>query len=67
MSTYLVAWVVAPNDYDYVERRTDSGLPVTVKYQIIIYLIKNKLNIIRLEFMVENQQLEIICLIMLMK
>jgi hypothetical protein len=31
MSTYLVAFVVAPDDFGYVERRTSSGIPVISK------------------------------------
>ena len=28
MSTYIVCWVVAPNDYDFVEGNSQKGIPV---------------------------------------
>ena len=30
MSTYLAAWVVAPDDYSFVEGKTKNGTPVRI-------------------------------------
>lgn len=42
MSTYLVAFVIAPDDFGYVEQKTLSGIPVNNKEnRIIIYINRN--------------------------
>jgi aminopeptidase N len=43
MSTYLVAFVIAPDDFGYVEQKTLSGIPVNNKLnRIIINIYKYK-------------------------
>ena len=43
MSTYLVAFVIAPDDFGYVEQKTLSGIPVNNKLnRIIIYIYINR-------------------------
>ena len=38
MSTYLVAFVVVPDDFGYVEQKTSSGIPVNNKTIKLVYV-----------------------------
>lgn len=42
MSTYLLAWVIAPGDFSYVEAFTDDNprKPVTKLLSLTIYIVK---------------------------
>lgn len=35
MSTYLVGWVIVPDDFGYVEYKSSNGIPVILLKKII--------------------------------